>query len=275
MIHGLSNEFLYSAKRIVTHWSINQKNISLIGTGFFISKDSNIYLITNRHVIELTYSHPEYKDAVLKQFLIEGYECVEEGELPTQYSTIIINNPNDFVVHTNEFNDIACLKNPKVNTSISKSSTISLPIGYEMLATNEDFNTKLLVCDTIAYPGFPEWYDKKNRTPIFRMGTIASDPRVGYAHKDTAPNADRVAYEGFSTSGASGSPVFAIQRGFAVGKGINVPEGFYRQVMLVGINAGHFSDVENHHSGISIFYKSSAIIELINLCDAKDKCTSV
>ena len=72
MIHGLSNEFLYSAKRIVTYWSTDQGIIESTGTGFFISKDSNIYLITNRHVIELTYSHPEYKDAVLKAINLGG-----------------------------------------------------------------------------------------------------------------------------------------------------------------------------------------------------------
>lgn len=267
MLHGLSNEFLYSAKRIVTYWNTSKGLIESTGTGFFVRKDNDIYLITNRHVVELTYAHPEYDGAVLKHFLIEGYECAEVGKLPSQYSTLAIKNANDFVVHPNRFNDIACLKNPQCDLDISKSNTISLPIAYEMLATVEEINTKLTVCDTIAYPGFPQWYDKKNSTPIFRMGTIASDPRVGYACKITDPDADRVAYEGFSSSGASGSPVFAIQRGFQVGKGINAPEGFYRRVMLVGINAGHFSDDHDHHSGISYFYKSSAIIDVINLCN--------
>lgn len=275
MINGLSNIFLYSAKRIVTYWDTNQGIISLEGTGFFISKGDNIYLITNRHVAELAYAYPKYNGAVLIKFLIEGYESVEEGELPSKYSTIPISNFNDFVVHPNDSNDIACLKDPKCNLDNSETSSISLPIDYEMLATNEDFNTKLIVCDRIAYPGFPEWYDKKNKTPIFRMGTIASDPRVGYSLFSNAPDADCVAYEGFSTNGASGSPVFAVQRGFSVGKGINAPEGFYRPVMLVGINAGHFLDEDKHHSGISYFFKSSAIIDVINLSNTKDKGESI
>ena len=123
MLHGLSNEFLYSAKRIVTYWNTAKGLIESAGTGFFVNKADEIFLITNRHVAEFTYSHPEYAGAV-----------------------------------------------------------------------------------------------------------------------------------------------FAIQRGFPTGKGINAPEGFYRKVMLVGINAGHFSDTQDHHSGISYFYKSSAILETIALC---------
>ena len=266
MLHGLSNEFLYSAKRIVTYWNTTKGLIESSGTGFFVNKGDEIFLVTNRHVVELSYSRPEYAGATLHQFLVEGYECAEVGKLPSQYSTIVIENVSEFVFHPNRFNDIACLKNPKCDLSVSKTSTISLPIEYELLATNEEINTKLTVCDTIAYPGFPQWYDKKNGTPIFRMGTVASDPRVGYACRITDPDADRVAYEGFSSAGASGSPVFAIQRGFPTGTGIKAPDGFYRKVMLVGINAGHFSDTQEHHSGISYFYKSSAILETIALC---------
>lgn len=267
MLHGLTNEFLYSAKRIITYWDTPKGIFEWAGTGFFIEKDDDIYLITNRHIAELAYSKPEHAGATLIKFLIEGYEYAEVGKLPFQYTTIIIENAGQFIFHPNKYNDIACLKNPKCDLLISNSSTISLPIDYNMIATKEEIDTQLTVCDSIAYPGFPQWYDKKNSTPIFRMGTIASDPRVGYACEITDPDADRVAYEGFSSAGASGSPVFAIQRGFSTGKGIETPDGFYRRVMLVGINAGHFSDTDDRHSGISFFYKSSSILEIIEACD--------
>ena len=59
--------------------------------------------------------------------------------------------------------------------------------------------------------------------------------------------------------------MFALQKGFRTGSGISSPEDFYRETMVVGINAGHFSGDEGH-SGISYFYKSSAILEVIELC---------
>ena len=95
------------------------------------------------------------------------------------------------------------------------------------------------------------------------MGTIASDPRFDYSHIPGGPHASRIAYEGFSTGGASGSPVFATQRGFTVGGNLTAADGFYREVKVIGINAGHFPD-QIGHSGISYLYKSSAIIELID-----------
>ena len=115
----------------------------------------------------------------------------------------------------------------------------------------------------MMHPGFPEWYDRQNNTPVFRMGTIASDPRLNYSYVPNAPIADRIAYEGFSTGGASGSPVFSIQRGFQTGDGIKASEGFYREVKLIGINAGHFND-QVGHSGISYMFKSSTILDLID-----------
>ncbi len=64
-----------------------------------------------------------------------------------------------------------------------------------------------------------------------------------------------VAYEGFSTEGASGSPIFAPPRGME-----NIPNS--RHGYLIGINAGHIP--ENYgHSGISYFYKSTIIIDII------------
>lgn len=263
MIHGLSNSFLYTAKHIVTHWEFNGTTITWCGTGFFIGKANDIYLITNRHVVELPYSHPEYTGATLIDFKCEGFEYANEGEIPSRYNSITIANVNEFTFHANKYNDIACLKNPKCDMTKGTSHSISLPINYSMLATKEKLDSKLTVCDTIAYPGFPIWYDKKNSTPIFRMGSVASDPRFNYSCNIIDPDADRIAYEGFSSSGASGSPVFAIQKGFPTGPSISAPKDFYREVMLVGINAGHYPSDEGH-SGISYFYKSSAIIEIID-----------
>ena len=263
MMHGLSNTFLYTAKRVITLWNTNVGQVENSGTGFFINKGDVLYLITNRHVVDLPYADPQYIGATLIGCRCEGYESVRKDSLPSVYTTIHIKNYNKFVFPTNQNNDIACLKDPE---SIDGSpSKISLPIDYELLASKEKIENDLTLCDTIAYPGFPKWYDRKNNTPIFRMGTIASDPRVGYSANAGDPDADRVAYEGFSSSGSSGSPVFATQRGFKVGGALKAAGDFYRPVMVVGINAGHYPSNEGH-SGISWFFKSSAIIELIDSC---------
>lgn len=261
MTHGLSNGYLYTAQRTIATWNTPDGVRVVSGTGFLVKQDEDIYLITNRHVAELSYKRPKYPVATLISLVLEGYEDLDENNMPSQYGKVEITNPDKFIFHPNEYNDIACLKNPQC----ASTKNISASIGYEMLASKEKLDAKLVVCDKIAYPGFPEWFDKKNHTPIFRTGTIASDPRFGYARDVSAPDADIIAYEGFSSNGASGSPVFALQKGFRTGPGISAPEDFYREVMVVGINAGHYSGDEGH-SGISYFYKSSAILELIDSC---------
>ena len=259
MMHGLNNTYLYAAKKIVAKWSDGSNQVELRGTGFFIQKDSDIFFITNRHVVEPGYIDSKYKGYKVTEFIVEYFEDTDASGIPVSVKSTAVANWGEFKFHPNANNDIACLKSPK---SVGGMIIIA-PISYSMLATETWISQKLSVCDSIAYPGFPEWYDRQNKTPIFRMGTIASDPRLNYSYVPGAPDASRIAYEGFSTGGASGSPVFAIQRGFQTGGAISASEGFYREVKLIGINAGHFSD-QVGHSGISYFYKSSAILDLID-----------
>ena len=92
MTHGLSNGFLYTAKRIITIWDTAKGTVENAGTGFFVQKEDTLYLITNRHVAELTYSHPEYMGATLKECRCEGYENMSEDFTPTTYTSIKIEN---------------------------------------------------------------------------------------------------------------------------------------------------------------------------------------
>lgn len=257
MIHGLTNQMLYSAKKL----SVTLDNGIIIGgTGFFIKKDDELFLITNRHVVEPWTADKELKRHTITEFLLESFESFDTSGLPCGLATSSILNWTDFRFHPNEANDIACLKNPK----IKMEATINVPIPFELLATTEWLNKKLVVCDTIAYPSYPAWYDKRNNTPIFRMGTIASDPRLDYSCNPDESLSALIAYEGFSSSGSSGSPVFATQRGFPIGDGLTAPEDFFRELKVIGINAGHFLVNEKNHSGISYLYKSSAILDIIN-----------
>lgn len=257
MIHGLNNRMLYSAKKL----SVTLDNsIITRGTGFFVEKGNDLFLITNRHVVDPWRGNEKLKGHKITEFLLESFESFDANGIPCGLTTSSILNWEDFRFHPNEANDVACLKNPK----IEQEAIINVPIPFELLATTEWLNEKLVVCDTIAYPGYPEWYDRRNNTPIFRMGTVASDPRFDYSYNPDEPVSALIAYEGFSSGGSSGSPVFAVQRGFPTGSGLTAPEDFFREIKVIGINAGHFPAGEESHSGISYLYKSSAILDIIN-----------
>ena len=259
MIHGIKNNFLYSAKKINVLCRKGSETINSQGTGFFIiTADKQSFLVTNRHVVDPGYSNSQYKEFVMDEIAIESYKSIDQSGQPLEFQKVTIRKPT-ISFDENPYNDVVCL----TNLTLSDNLTINSAIEYNLLADREWINTKLTVCDSIAYPGFPEWFDHKKNIPIFRMGTIASDPRTDYCYQQDNPVAARIAYEGFSSGGASGSPVFATQKGFPVGDGLEAPEGFFRETKLIGINAGHFPS-NNGHSGISYFYKSSVIKDIID-----------
>ncbi len=265
MIHGINNRFLYTAKKVTCKFFNGTSELSINGTGFFVVKSSDIYFLTNRHVVDAAYYDPKYIGYKLASLKIESYSSFNEEDIPTKMNNAEIINISNFKFHSDYGNDVACLKSPRVE---GEGFEIICHIDYDMLANKNWINKKLNVCDNLAYPCFAEWYDTENNTPIFRIGTIASDPRLNYSRTDLL-SADRIAYEGFSSSGASGSPIFALQKGVRLGDGIQYVgnDDFYREVKLIGINGGHFKSYEQGHSGISFFYKSSCIVDLIDSCE--------
>jgi hypothetical protein len=268
MNHGLNNTFLYTACRLTSIFKCQEtgKPIPRPGTAFFVTnKMGQVCLVTNRHLVDIDYneSTPKYKNFVLTSLIIDNRQDDSETGLPTKIIELELENFNELRFSETYENDIACIVGVKITGSESKE--IAFPIDYDFIADNEKLNSKLSVCDFVAYPGFPEWYDKLNNNPILRTGTIASDPRFNYSYK-TETNGECIAFEAFSFGGSSGSPVFAIQKGFPTSGAIQAGENFYRPVMLIGINASHLSvdGPDKQHAGISLMYKSSAILDIID-----------
>lgn len=252
MFHQPPKNFLYSAHKIVVRLSDDcgtTKNGS--GTGFFIELEPNVVaFITNRHVLE-----PDYKDAKYRNFGITSIEVSGYQPNDSQFSLSLKLNQM-YYTHDDSQNDIACIVQPHSDPAKDTGNQQSLfRFTMDHLAREDVFQSSLHPFDELAFSGYPRQHDKGSGRPILRGGRVASDPRYDYSHTGNY-DGECVAYEGFSSEGASGSPVFAPPRGSA---GIaNSRHGF-----LVGINAGHLT--ENYgHSGISYFYKSTAIIKLLN-----------
>ena len=261
MFHGLNNQFLYSAYKITATFIDEIGNVkSGTGTCFFVkNKNDTLCLVTNRHVLYISYKKND--DLLLKYSLknieISGKRERAKNNFPENDLSFSIAPNAKFSVDSK--NDIACVT--KIVPLSGHDISIDYFIPYSFLATESVFQQRLEVCDFLAFPGFPEWHDKRENRPILRTGTISSDPRFDYSYGDSVRGAC-VAYEAFSYGGSSGSPVFAVQKGPKPGPGINFP-GF-RELLLVGINAGHLKTLDKLHSGISYFYKSPAILEIVD-----------
>lgn len=264
MYHGLTNEYLYSAYKIETTFADEIGNTKCgSGTGFFVrnTKDERC-LVSNRHVLEISYKcsdHEKYKKYKLFSLEVHGKGKNSETGKPDKIVKLVMNKPQ-VLFDANQDNDIACIIQPPVCAKSSVNPTIDYFVHLGLLANEANFQSDLQICDFLAFPGYPPWHDVKNMRPILRTGTISSDPSYDYQYKDEV-SGECLAYEAFSYGGSSGSPIYAVQKGPKPGDGISFP-GF-RDLMLVGINAGHLKTAEKTHSGISYMYKSSAIKRLI------------
>ena len=263
MFHGLSNQFLYSAHHLHCIFE-NRRGYqhSCTGTGFWMrDSDSRFVLITNRHMLDVEYVDSKYAGFNIRRLIVSSKVKDPSSGLPNIDQKLLVDCSNIKYLIVYE-NDIACLINPSVS-SMDGASTVTLDnwINHDLFATKIDFESKINICDFVAFPGFPQWHDKRENRPILRTGTISSDPRFNYSWSSEYQG-ECIAYEAFSYGGSSGSPVFAVQKGPKPGKGISFP-GF-RDLKLIGINAGHLPAAQNTHSGISYLYKASAILDIVD-----------
>ena len=266
MLHGLSNDFLYAAVKLVVKFCAKDgtdvRNFE--GTGFFVkNSEGKLCLVTNRHMLDAG-----FKDEKFAQYQYVGAEIHLKkrnsiSTAPDRDVVFQIAGGEEVFAKSIE-NDVACIRDLKVLGPKDVGGTIDYFLEYEWIATGDDIASKLCVCDFVAFPGFPLWHDQSANRPIFRMGTIASDPRFDYSflNGNKRIGGQCLAYEAFSFAGSSGSPVFSVQKGIGGGNGI-VVSGF-QPVRLIGINAGHLpADGSVSHSGISYLYKSPVILEVI------------
>lgn len=257
MFHEPPREFLYSSYLIKVKFldSIGTSKEGQ-GTGFVLDiGDKKPMIVTNRHLIDIDYrqSTPKYKDFRLSEFSITGRKKDDSS-----YTFKLHAGARFFFDRVIE-NDVVLIE-PRMLIEGDAANDLNLHWHFDLdhLADDEVFQNTLLPYDEVVFSGFPEQHDKLSNRPILRSGRISSDPKFDYSFSGNFEG-NRIAYEAFSSEGASGSPVFAVARGATT-----IPDS--RKAFLVGINAGHIKEQGGlgGHTGISYFYKSTVISRIIN-----------
>lgn len=241
------NNFIYCSYKVTVKFADDLGNSHLCrGTGFFLAAGGSAVFVTNRHVLDPKYKKKNVQESMrLIEIRILGK--THQGET---YELIVDSKQLALYPDSNE-DDVACIINPQCQ-STKETTEIFYHFGVEDLADEYLFSEGLHPGDQIFYAGFPDPYDKLAQRPLLRSGSIASDPRYAYSHSGADEGA-RIAYEGFSSGGASGSPIWAAARG--------APNA--RNGSVIGVNAGHIDQKFGSHSGISFFYKSTVIHALL------------
>lgn len=258
MFHSPSKRVLYAAYRIqVTHLSAAGGEIVISGTAFYIKRENQMFLVTNRHNLDAVMKNGKYAGYRPRYLTLSGYFNDEHltAEVAEQEISIA------FCDNTEE--DVAAINVTNTGFMVDKQKEMTATyFDFSSLADDDNLST-LDICDLVVLPGYPAYFDRNGDRPIARMGTIASDPSSDYRDADMLP-ARRIAYEAFSSAGSSGSPVFALAKGWKAGIGLS--GGYFRDSRLIGINAGHLParDETRGHSGISYCFKSTCIVEVIN-----------
>ena len=247
-------QFLYSAYKMVTQFADDVgTSKSIQGTAFVIAVGANdLAIVTNRHVIDLNYKEPnqKYKSFKLKSVVLTGrrnddslYRFSMDPESQAHFSKEVLD-------------DVAVFVRPKCQ-AIENMVDMKLyyHFGIEDLADENFFALELAPFDVVVFSGFPEEHDRLAERPLVRGGRIASDPKFDFSLEGKLAGRC-VAYEAFSHGGASGSPVYAPAKGFQGMPGA-------RNGRLVGINAGHLKREMGQHTGLSYFYRSTVILEIL------------
>lgn len=250
--------FIYCSYKVTVTFADDLGNTPTCrGTGFFLAAGDSTVFVTNRHVFDPTYKKKNFHESMR---LVEN-RILGKSHQGQTYELIV--DPSQSIFFPDNYeDDVACIVNPQCQ-STKENTVVFYHFGVETLADEYLFSEGLHPGDRIFYAGFPDPYDKLAQRPILRSGTIASDPRYPYSNTGADEGA-RIVYEGFSSGGASGSPIWAAARGFAGAPGA-------REGTILGVNAGHIDQKFGAHSGISFFYKSTVILDVLRKHGLIDK----
>jgi hypothetical protein len=259
MFHSPNKGVLYSAYRIdVAHASASGNTMTISGTAFYVRREKELFLVTNRHNLDAPMKNIKYAGFKPTGFNLSGYFDGEHLVATLAEQEISIGFTE------NDQEDVAAIHITGAPFLVNKpKNMIATFIEHEALATSDELS-KLDICDMVALPGYPDFFDRNGDRPIVRMGTVASDPISDYQDLGMKP-ARRIAYEAFSSAGSSGSPVFALAKGWKAGVGLS--GGYFREMRLIGVNAGHLrgrDDMNSSHAGISYCFKSTCILDAMN-----------
>jgi len=265
MLSGITPALLYCAVHVTAEHDDGRVRKSGSGTGFFVKNNrGELCLITNRHIVDLGYdSESTCRTSAfeLVSVYVRGFVATDgkPHNVPNERFGFVILSPPKFGTVYAE--DVAAFIAPRIILAEGSTGEISYFLDHEFLATDEWIAANINPCEFVVFPGYPVGRDLYSDRPIVRVGTVSSDPRTNYSHVKL-PLGRRVAYEGLSSEGSSGSPVVAPERAFRGGGGIEISG--HRESRLIGINAGHIVAKFGQHSGISYFVRSQALLDLID-----------
>ncbi len=222
-------------------------------------------LVTNRHMVELNFGRTDgkYVGFNLRHLICEvRARDTPAGDPGVTRRFIVPTTHNEILFDSNQRNDVAVIFDLQSgNLDGSDDRRWEYCFKFSDVATEQELRTELQPFDVLAFPGFPDGFDKLGLRAIIRGGTVACDPRFDYSF-ESQDRGEILLFEGFSFGGSSGSPVIAIPKVPPVNVDLN-PANRFRRLLVVGVNAGHLTASTGQHAGLSYFVRSSVIRRIV------------
>ena len=247
------------------------------GTGFFyVHQDINrqiLYLVTNYHV--LTGSSPCEKktpagDNIAFQFHLSE---IEPGKIKTVRFPLFARNGKPVWITSSSYPEADLAVIP-LDTSLYQSCKINC-----ISAQWAGKNLKVRPTSNVTLVGYPYgFYDKKNALPIWKTGSVASEPNVDFDGKPLFL-IDISAFPGMS-----GAPAFAIsygmyemEEGGTSGGGARKFLGIYASMQMVGkekyleeiVHDTRIGIVDEESLEIGHIWKANLLLETVKGIDVE------
>lgn len=238
---------------------------SAVGTGFFLRTEAGTpVFVTNKHNLDPSLMlGPNYTLSSVS-ILLREYDDTNFTK-KTKFVDVDILHSN--IIHSQD-EDVSAIIAP---------SFINQPPSFNFYTINRKdnladqtfFESKVFIMDLVSFLGYPgkgasKWWDLSWNSSIARLGSIASWPHEPFTNPDIKTT-DVTLVTGLSFSGSSGSLVMLHEKGIPPGV---ITDTRYTPEKIIGIMSGHWWESEKepkmfHHSGLSYYTRSTAIIKLL------------
>lgn len=258
-----SNSSVDTYSKISCYVDIFHEN-KLLGnaTGFFFTTKTKVYFITNNHVVGGKFYKDEYLrdhkhvvplDSIPNKIKIKVYGARLNQSF---FITVpLINNHDTAYI---KFNN-ATYKNDDLMdvVAIPINDAIKLQIKNTVVLRPQDINPNIVMSPSteLFIVGFPYDYGKFNTYPIWKRGTIASEPNL------KSINVNNFWIDATTRMGMSGSPVYFRGSIYATKESPTTIDGKIN-TFLIGIYSA-----QNYFEELGVVWDLSKVVDELNKLD--------
>lgn len=219
-------KFLYLTTRIEGK---NANGNTSVGTGFFFVEKQQLFVVTNKHVVEGVESG---------SFLVHHIKEDDPEQKPLKDSLSIFFTKDSFKGHPNPNIDVAVMNiTESINTFIEQGYTpLYTEITKELIPDSKNIKEIISPFEEVIFIGYPNGiWDSVNNLPIVRKGITATPYTVDFIGQA------QFLIDASVFPGSSGSPVFIYADGTYTKDGKIM---YGERVYLIGIIARVYQRLE-------------------------------